>query len=445
MKSNRFNFFVALFAIWIALSSALFFKLAGRTGYTFTTIALAGSWLIGILMLINYVNTTNRNLLVFLKSFRFKDSTIEFNRIGNFPFGSIYNEFNRIINDFKKLKEEKELEHQYFEHVVKHIHTGLIAWNSENHLVLFNETAKKILKTPYIATLGGLVIISKELPELLNHLEPGVNKLIRVNINNEIVPVSLNLMRYKMGESVINLVAMSDLRNELEENESEAWLKLLKILNHEIVNSLSPVKLVSSALLKKIETPTVYQEEFQNIQNDLKEGLSAIQNRSSSLLRFMEDYKAVTDIPKPEIKLELAGELISSLINLLKGSIIGENVKIIIIINPLELPILVDRRLLEQVLINLIKNAVYALQDEPNPIIQVSGYKISDRTVIEIRDNGCGIPFNIIDFIFMPFFTTKKDGSGIGLSWSRQIMKMHKGSIQINSVEKSGTSVKLIF
>ncbi|HLF34423.1 MAG TPA: ATP-binding protein [Cyclobacteriaceae bacterium] len=445
MRSGRFNVTVTAFAISIAIISALFIKAAGAEGYTFTSLGLIVLWISGIIFLIHYVSVTNRNLLLFLQSFRFHDSTIEFNRIKKFPFQLIYDEFNRIIQEFKLLKQEKELEHQYYEHVVKHANTGLIAWDELERITLINDTAKSTLKIPFVATLGGLAGTSKGMPDELRKLDPGIKKLLRINIGNEIIPLSVNLSRFKLENRSINLVALNDLRNELEENESDAWQKLMRILNHEIVNSLSPIKLVSSALSSKVESMNSRDPETRDISGEIREGLKAIHNRSAGLLRFIEDYKAITDVPKPELRNISVHELVLSVVSLVKGTIVPDKIELRVDGNAEDLLILADKDLIEQVLINLIKNSVYALRETTSPVISIRGFQGNKGKGIVLQDNGCGIPFNIRDFIFMPFFTTKKDGTGIGLSWSRQIMRMHKGRISIDSQEGSGTRILLLF
>jgi nitrogen fixation/metabolism regulation signal transduction histidine kinase len=330
--------------------------------------------------------------------------------------------------------------------VVRLAHAGLIAWSVDEHITLINETCKKIFKTPFVKKLDGLSAVCPDLPIILRDLKPGEKKLVRVEIKSVVIPLSFILSRFALENRMMNVVVVMDLRNELEENESEAWQKLMKILNHEIVNSLSPIKLMSSGLMQKMNEPdTRTAEETLLFKNEVSEGLKAIYNRSSGVLRFIEDYKALTDIPRPEIRKESAWEMISSVVNLSRGALIPESVKVDMEGVTRNQVIPVDRTLIEQVLINLLKNSVQAVEGKGNAKITISSYVLDNREVIEISDNGCGIPFNIRDFIFMPFFTTKKDGSGIGLSWSRQIMKLHHGYIQVISAEGQGSSVRLYF
>ncbi len=444
MKSDRFNLIVLIYALWIAGTSALFFAAVETTGYTFTSIGLVIMWIMGIFLLIQYVNITNRNLLVFLQSFRFHDNTIEFNKIKKFPFRPVYDEFNRIIHEFKLLKQEKETEHQYYEHVVKHVNTALIAWDENEKIRILNDKAQKAFKTPFISTLSGLKFIVPDLPDILRNLEPGKKQLYRLNIRNQQIPLSISFSRFIQDQTIINLASIEDIGDELEENESEAWIKLMKLINHEIVNSLSPIKLVSSGLGKKLETNSENITDLET-SNELKDGLKAIYNRSNGLLRFIEDFRTISEIARPDIREESVDELFASLVHLVRNSLVPPDVNISFTVEPEKLRIHGDRKLIEQVLINLIKNSVYSLKDIQEPGIRLTGFIKDDRTILGISDNGCGIPFNIRDFIFMPFFTTKKEGSGIGLSFSRQIMKLHKGNIQVISEEGAGTTVFLIF
>lgn len=179
--------------------------------------------------------------------------------------------------------------------------------------------------------------------------------------------------------------------------------------------------------------------------NNICSGLQAINNRSQGLSKFVEDYKTITDLPRPNFDLLNVAGLIDDMLTLLKDHLIARGIKINTSISPPDLKILMDRKLIEQVLINIIKNAVHALQDHSNPLISIISKLDYDRAVIIVEDNGCGIPFNTMDYIFMPFFTTKQGGSGIGLTLSRQIMKLHDGTINLISKEGEGTRVVLTF
>jgi two-component system nitrogen regulation sensor histidine kinase NtrY len=448
MNSSQFNIRVTLQAIIMAITSGLFLWAASQEDKMVTTISLLVLWIIQIWLLIRYVNTTNNHLLLFLQSFRFDDSSITFNKQKKLPYREIYQEFNRIIDHFRDLKIQKEVEHQYFEQVVKHVETGLIAWDENEKVHLLNQAAKKILQIPHVVSIQGLKSVQKDLPERLKNIHPGRQEILKLVEGNEIKNLYIRASEFMIHEEEIKLVTLQNIQPELEEKEADAWQRLIKVLTHEIVNSVGPIKLVSSSLMKTLvkESRTLKPVELtdEDIDNTYS-GLKAIYTRSQGLSKFVDDYKTVTEIPKPDILQIKVNEMIQGVISLLQRSQLIENIEIKLEIKPSDLVIPMDKKMVEQILINVIKNATHALADHSKPRIVIRSYDSGDFKYIEVEDNGTGIPFNILDYIFMPFFTTKKEGSGIGLTLSRQLMKAQKGHIKIYSREGEGTLVSLIF
>jgi len=419
----------------------------GQDNKIVTSISLGIIWVFEIVFLIRYINITNKNLLLFLQSFQFNDSSLTFSKNRQLPFKTIYGEFNRIIDLFNQLKIEKEIEHQYFEHIIKHVDTGLIAWDSNDKIKLFNQAAKRLLNVPHVGKLSGLKIILDDMPDKLNKMQPGRQELLKVLRGNELVSLYVRVSEFSVSGEKIKLASFQNIHPELEESESEAWQKLIKVLTHEIVNSVGPIKLVSSTLLKTINKHEDYSvknlssEDMENMYS----GLNAIYNRSLGLSKFVDDYKTITDIPKPDFKEVKVADLIDEIVILLRENILTKDIDLDVSINPVNLSVFMDMKMIEQVLINLLKNAVHSMEDHPNPKIKIKSDRSNDRALLIIEDNGSGIPFNMLDYIFMPFFTTKKGGSGIGLTLSRQIMKAHNGLINLISKEGEGTKVILVF
>ncbi|MBS0000861.1 MAG: hypothetical protein KFF73_17900 [Cyclobacteriaceae bacterium] len=448
MNSSQFNARVILQAILIALTSGLFLWAIGQENKIVTSISLFVVWMIQIWLLIRYVNTTNHQLLLFLQSFQFDDSSIVFNKQRKLPFREIYLEFNRIIEQFRDLKIEKEVEHQYFEHVIKHVETGLIAWDKNEKVHLLNQAAKKILQIPHVSTMQGFRVVQEDLPMRLKDLTPGKQEVLKIYEGNEIKNIYIRASEFNIRETRIKLVSLQNIRPELEEKEAEAWQRLIKVLTHEIVNSVGPIKLVSSSLMKMLASDDRIRKPDELLEEDIGNiyaGIKAIHSRSQGLSKFVDDYKTVSEIPKPDIQLVKVHELIHEVLALLKrGQMIG-NIEIMVDIKPPDLVIHMDKKMVEQILLNLIKNAVLALGDHSSPRIIMRALEEGGSKLIELEDNGTGIPFNILDYVFMPFFTTRKNGSGIGLTLSRQLMKTQKGQLKIYSREGEGTMVSLIF
>jgi len=448
MNSSQFNLRITFQSVLLALTAGLFLWAVGQENKIVTSISLLVLWIGQIWLLIRYVNTTNHHLLMFLQSFHFDDSSIIFNKRKKLPFKEIYQEFNRIIERFRDLKIEKEIEHLYFENVVKHVETGLIAWDDRGKVHLLNQAAKKILQIPHVAYLQGFRSVQEDFPLRLENIAPGDQEVFKFFKGNETKNLYIRASEFNIRNDKIKLVSVQNIQPELEERESEAWQRLIKVLTHEIVNSVGPIKLLSSSLVKTLalngmakKPDEISEEEIENA----VAGIQAIYNRSQGLSKFVDDYKTVTDIPIPEMKrIEVSG-LIGDVVALLKKTEVIKDIKVKIEIDPPELSMRMDRKMVEQILINVLKNAAHALVDHSSPVIILRSYEEQGRNVIEVEDNGTGIPFNTLDYVFMPFFTTKKEGSGIGLTLSRQLMKAQKGRIKIISREGEGTVVTLIF
>lgn len=447
MRSSRFNIHVILFSLSIAFTSSLFMWTIGQENKMVTSVSLVIIWMLEIYFLIRYVNMTNKNLLLFLQSFHYKDHSVVFNKNRKLPFRSLYDEFNRIIDLFDQMKMEKETEHQYFEHVIKHVDTGLLAWDSGGNIKLFNLAAQQLLKLPYISKLDSLKNISRDLPERLSATKPGHQELIKILRGDELISLYVRLSEFTIGGEQIRLASFQNIHPEIEESESEAWRRIIKILTHEIVNSVGPMKLVSSALLKNLKkqkiktTPHLEADTYEN----LVSGLNAIYRRSIGLSKFVDDYKTINQIPTPEFHSIRVTDLLENLMPLIREDPRYKEIDFRISVNPSNMEITMDVKMVEQVIINILKNAAQSLVNVTHPVIHILVNRSGDQEQVVIQDNGCGIPFNLLDYIFMPFFTTKKGGSGIGLTLSRQIMKVHKGSIRVISKEREGTKVVLIF
>jgi two-component system nitrogen regulation sensor histidine kinase NtrY len=448
MNSRQFNLRVVFYSLMSGITASVFFLVVQRENMLVTSISLALLWFVWIFLLIRYVNKINRDLLVFLQSFKYDDTSLIFSKNKKQPFQELYLEFNRIIDEFGKIREEKEIEHQYFESSIKHVNTGLIAWDKEGKIELFNKAAQYLLRVPYVSHLQGFHRVMEDLPEVLDNITANEKKIIKIPFEDEIISLYVRASEFKFGDKLMKLISLQNIRPELEETEMETWQRLVRILTHEIVNSVSPIAIASSSLIKMFEDDDNVKKPERISEKELQdalEGLKAIHRRSQGLKQFVEDYKKITELQSPSLKEVEIKPMLDDLHALLKEDLLKESVNFKIDISPNNLSILCDQKMIEQVLINLIKNAVQSLDNRPDPSISIKVHKEKDVRVIEIKDNGAGIPYNIRDFVFMPFFTTKKSGSGIGLSLTRQIMRLHNGSISLSSEEGEGTIVKLIF
>jgi len=403
--------------------------------------------------LFGYIQKTNQELARFFASVRHGDFTQRFDaRSKKDLFANIYREMNNIIQTFQEIKADKEANHLYLQNLVMHLRIGIISLDENGKVSLINQAAKELLELPHLINIQGLSHFSPELITAVNTLENEESRLISLPRKGSQLLLLVKVSTFRLQGQLLKIVSLQNIRSEMEEQELEAWQKLIRVLSHEIMNSITPVisltssinTLVDSEIDKTATTTSLDEETLQ----DIRSGLQTIEKRSQSLLHFVDKYRQLTRIPKPNLQRQDLRILLKRLHHLLTSDFASHRVNFSMQLPPETLEAEVDGNMIEQVLINLLKNALEACAEMPAPQVEVTAYrdeKDNNRIKIEVRDNGTGIASEIMDQIFIPFYTTKKQGSGIGLSLSRQIMRLHKGSIRVASTNVGLTIFTLTF
>lgn len=451
MVYKKFRLQVVIRIIIIVITVLAIFLLHQKTAYAVSTIILSLLLIIQTVSLIRYTEQTNRKLTRFFESIRHADFTTSFsdNELGK-SFEGLNKEFNQVIDAFNKNKTEKEEHFNYLLTVIQHVSIGIIVFKRSGDVDVYNNAVKRLLQVKHLRKIDHLSEVSSELPQVLKNMNPGDKSLVKLFVEDELLQLSVHSTAFRMrGEEHI-LVSFQDIHPELEQKEIESWQKLIRVLTHEIMNSITPISSLASTVNGILED---YNEKSANLNEEEKEGfenivhaISTIENRSRGLLNFVELYRNLTRIPKPNFRHFLVANLFKRAMELMNPKFDSLNIRCKVRIYPQDLKLLADPDLIDQVLINLILNAIDAVRDVKNPqITVVASVNLNNRTMIEIEDNGKGIQQDILDKIFMPFFTSKKTGSGIGLSLSRQIMQMHKGSISVRSKPGEGATFTMIF
>ncbi len=447
MIYKKFRVNIILRIIVIALSFFLFF-LAIETDFYITPILIGVIIILQVLSLIRYVDKTNRDLAGFLESIRFSEFTRSFQVEG---MGSSFDELNRafndVIKDFQQVRSEKEEHFHYLQSIVQNIDVSIVAFQQDGTIEMINKAAKKLFQVSSLKNIHGLESFSEELVANLLEIKPGENRLVKVRDDDDLLQLSIYATELKMKSRIITLATISNLQSVLEEQETEAWQKLIRVLTHEIMNSITPIASLSSTLdlmLKGIidEGGNVDQETVMEIQ----QALQTINKRSTGLLHFVNTYRNLTRIPKPNFKVSSVNELFKNIQLLMEDEMKANQIAFTIATEPDEIRFNADEQLIEQVIINLIKNSVHALKDCDDPRIELKAFlNKRGHLTIQVTDNGQGILKDVLDKIFIPFFTTKPSGSGIGLSLSRQIMRLHNGTISAHSIPEKETVFTLTF
>ena len=395
-------------------------------------------------LLYQYVTNVNRKLTYFLESVRYSDFTINFrhdNKMGK-TFQELNQQFNEVLHAFRQARAEKEANLQYLNTIVQHIGTGLITFDSNGQVNLINNAALRMLGIYRLHQLSELQDKHPRLFELLSNLDSGVRELYRTPSDQ---PLALQGAAIQLRGMWVRIVVLQNIQSELQQQEVESWQNLTRVLRHEIMNSMTPiVSLVGTMRLivnEDIEKSTTDQEAV----NDLKEALQTLEKRSKGMMQFVNAYRDFTTLPKPVFSNINVAELLQEVLQLLQTDLTSAGVLWKLSVKPENLVAKVDASQIQQVLINLIKNASEAFSTQASRLISLEAYQNDNTTFIEVHDNGDGIEPEAIENIFIPFYTTKKTGSGIGLSLSRQILQQHGGQLNVVSEAAKGTVFTLVF
>ena len=384
-----------------------------------------------IVHIIKYIEKTNQYLNRFFEAIEHSDfsQSFSFEGLGT-SFDELRKSFTKVINAFQQSRAEKEEHFRYLQTVVKHVGIGLLAFDKSGNVELINNAAKRLFRVNHLKNVNSLESFNADIPKQLLNLRPRKKTLLKITHEDELLQLVIFTTEFKLWGKPILLVSLQNIQGELEEMEMEAWQNLIRVLTHEIMNSITPITSLAETVNDLLKTDSV---ELDNI-NDIRSAVSTIHKRSEGLLHFVETYRQLTRLPKPNFTILSATELVNNVYRLMKNQIEESKVLFNIRIQPESLEITADPEMLEQVLINLIINALHAVREASLPEITITAnLDIQGRVVLIVWDNGTGILPEVQEKIFIPFFTTKKEGSGIGLSMCRQIVRLHNGKIGVKS------------
>lgn len=410
---------------------------------------------IQVIMLAKYLERTNVLLTRFLEAIKYSDFTGAFrNHEMGAGFGDLNKAFSRVIDKFKDERSKKEESIRYLETVVQHIGIGLMCFNAKGEVVLLNTAAKRLFQVATIRNIDSLKSISEKLFEVVKKMKGGSRSLARVSVNKETLQLAIYATDFKMRSKAYKLVSFQNIHTELEEKEMEAWQNLTQVLAHEIMNSITPIASLSATVHMLLDQNATTKDENYEINGetiqDVKDALNTISKRSQGLMRFVNSYRDFTQIPEPDYTIFEVRELLERVANLMRSEASHQHIKLEVTVDPQSLELTADIHLVEQALINLVKNAIRAMEGQQDGVIKLKG-SIDEvgKVNISIIDSGPGVKKSVSEKIFIPFYTmgSKKEGkgSGIGLSLSRQIMRLHGGTLTLDSELGEGSEFKLRF
>lgn len=398
--------------------------------------------------IIRFQKKIYREVSNFFESVNYKDFSRRFDeKNASLDIKDLRKGFNSVNNAFIVMSREKEVHYQYLQKMLELVNTGIIAYETEEGEILWiNEAFKYLLEIPYLKSIHSLKKRNEILYNEIINLNPGEAKVVNLNPENEGMKLLVSATIFYTDQKPFKLIAFQNISNAIDVNESEAWKKLLSVMTHEIMNSVAPISSLAGTLKKRLDAYVSDQQLDSSATDDLLLGIGTIQARSEGLLKFADTYRKLNKITLPDVSTFYVRKLFENIFNLMNPGLEKKSILMDVVLKDPAIRLSADFTLIEQVLINLIINAMDALKETPDGQIILSAWEEKPgKIIISILDNGKGMERDVIEKIFIPFFTTKKTGSGIGLSLCKQIMLAHKGFIRVKSEIGKGTNFTLNF
>jgi two-component system nitrogen regulation sensor histidine kinase NtrY len=435
---------------FLAGSLFLFAFFAFSRGDWFFSLVFFGLSIYQVKLLIEYLDRSNENIASFLYSIQFDDLSYSFKTESDDPsVKRLHQELNEAMVKLRNSRREKDSEFLFFKNIVMHVGIGLIIFKEDGTIEIFNSAARKLLKINRAENVNDLKVVSETLVNVFEKLKTGGRELVRLKIGEELVQLSIYAIELTLRGENVKLISIQNIQSELEEKEMEAWQNLVRVLTHEIMNSVTPISSLAGIIEEELKpyVNEAHNEPLSKDQlNDIHLSLQTISKRSDGLIHFVREFRSLTSIPKPKPVQINVRSLLEELSILHKRDLTDRGIQLLISVYPEDLTLTADKNMVEQVLINLLRNAIQAFDEQDTKVIEIKA-SVNDksRPVISVKDNGTGIDPEAMEKIFIPFFTTKKTGSGIGLSLSRQIMRQHQGTLTVKSTVGKGTEFFMRF
>ena len=448
MILKRFNALVIIRLILLFGNVLIIASIFGDKRLFFNQVILCTILVVQIYELLRFINHTNRELSRFFLAIKHSDFSVTFRQasLGS-SFRELQESLSLIIDSYKQVKIEKEAQFHLLQMLVNQIQVGIIV-SEDDDIVFMNPSAEKILGVSGIKNWRILTQLNPDTTAQLEQLGDQNRKLLEIKVGSEVKFITTDVSSMIVLNKKQKLITFQEINAEIEQKEIEAWHKLIRILTHEIMNSVTPIASLSETMQMILEHKDGTQREVADLRDeqigDIRFSLNTIRKRSDGLLNFVENYRKLSRVPTPEFQVIILREFVESILKLIDEQVHKKGVVLSVDIKS-EAKLFADPVLVEQVLINLLVNAIHAVADVQNPVIQIRHSESESNSFLAIADNGKGITQKEIGQIFIPFFSTKRDGSGIGLSLSKQIMAAHGGSIKVESEPGVGTTMTLRF
>ena len=445
MKFKNFEFrivFRVLF-LFITIFAFAFSFFVLKNGYLFAAL-LSPLIFYQVIEIIRFHRKAQEEVNQFVESVHYRDFSRYFDvKHAPLELQPLRQGFNDINTTFKVISKEKETQYQYLQKILELVDTGILSYEIETGTVVWmNESLKRLLQLPYLKTINSLEKRDKELFNEIIALQPGAGKISTAHLEKSSFKVLLSATAFQTDGKVYKLIAFQNVNEALDETESKAWQKLLSVMTHEIMNSIAPISSLANTLKNRLQSSDRTNSDIE----DLEVGIDTIKRRSEGLLKFAETYRNLNKINTLNLQKVHIRDLFANIYQLMQPTLEQKNIELEIILKEPNIQIEADPNLLEQVLINLVVNAIEAVKEKDVPKIILSAEQsVNKKTVLRVADNGQGMSEEVMEKIFIPFFSTKKNGSGIGLSLCKQILMLHRGNLQVQSAEGKGSIFSMQF
>lgn len=451
MFYQRFTFRLLSRLVLINLLGYALFYLVVNTQLWFTMIGVSLVLIGALISLYYYINEIRSDIKRFILAVKTRDHTLNFkNKATKGSFPELYESFSDILLVHKQIRLEQEAMFQLIKTILEQVPVGVIVANNASEgenlkneeIAFFNLAASNLLGVPAYKYWHRL---KQHLPLFVNEIEQishGGKRFLELKIQDKFIQLSTEVIPLNLYGKNYTIVSFQNIKDEIEQKETEAWNRLIGVISHEILNSITPISSLSDTINSMVsDKENLKADEME----DLKTALQTIKRRSAGLLDFVKDYRLIAELPTPNLELHTIGEILKHIKILMQPFAKGRNVILDVEQTSSRITLQLDLKLIEQVLINLITNGIYAVENAENPHIKINYRLENTKLYIDVSDNGKGIDVADLEKIFVPFYTTRKNGSGIGLTISRNIMKMHRGSIEVVSEPNVTTTFSLVF
>lgn len=450
MGFKRFSLLLSVRIVFIMLCLAGTTSLWLLSGYLVTSVVAVVLLAALVWETLSFIGKTNAELTRFLEALRYGEFNQRFDyKNQGTGFEQLGQIFTEILARFNESREEQEQTLRYLNALVEQVPVPLISLQSDGQVHLWNHSARKLFGSNHIVRLEDIPGDGCFFSQQLEALQPGQRQLAEFEVDGMSHQLSLSATQISIAGRQEKLISLLDIRSELDDAQLQAWQELVRVLTHEIMNSITPVASLADTtadLVGDIQSKPGLTDDIREDLNDVSDAAQTLSRRSNSLMHFVSSYRRLTRLPPPQIKRVQLKSLLQEVLPIASQGWQENGIQLASHIEPHNLQLMVDPSMLEQVLINLLQNAAQALEkvDEPKVTIKAFLNKRS-HAVIQVFDNGSGIDAEILDKVFVPFFTTKREGSGVGLALTRQVMIAHGGSASAHNLESGGACFTLTF